>query len=246
MLLASLCFLTPAFRIPLLNTLKLPLKLLALAGSEVRGVIFYHHNYLQVERLKKEIDLLNNKLFMQQEFTLENARLKSILSFKQQAPYRLAACRVIARQPDNWQASLIIDKGSRSGIQRGMIVITYQGLVGKIAEVTGFTAKVMLVTDADFAVSAMCRRSRQEGSISGTLGNNLLLRYLPQAPDIQAGDTIITSGLNPACPKGLLAGSVIEIGKEFSGLSSYAVVKPAVDLSNLEEVLVVVSQENRL
>jgi rod shape-determining protein MreC len=66
------------------------------------------------------------------------------------------------------------------------------------------------------------------------------MRYLPEEPDIKIGDVIITSGLNYTHPKGLLIGTVIEIGKEFSGLSRYAIIKPAVELSSIEEVLVII------
>ncbi len=85
----------------------------------------------------------------------------------------------------------------------------------------------------------MLQRSRQEGLISGTLGNYLIMRYLPEDVDAKPGDIIITSGLNVMYPKGLLIGTVSEINKEFSGLSRYAIVKPAVKLSGIEEVLII-------
>jgi rod shape-determining protein MreC len=66
------------------------------------------------------------------------------------------------------------------------------------------------------------------------------MKYLPEDADIKLQDTIVTSGLNNNYPKGLFIGSVIDIGKDFSGLSRYAVIKPAVNLSNIEEVLVIV------
>jgi rod shape-determining protein MreC len=86
----------------------------------------------------------------------------------------------------------------------------------------------------------MLQRSRQEGLISGTLGNYLIMRYLPEDVDAKPGDIVITSGLNELYPKGVLIGTVAEINKEFSGLSRYAIVRPAVTLSGIEEVLVIV------
>jgi len=68
----------------------------------------------------------------------------------------------------------------------------------------------------------------------------LIMKYLPKDSDIKASDIIITSGLTDNYPKGLLIGRVISIGEEFSGLSRYAIVKPAVDLSNIEEVLIII------
>jgi rod shape-determining protein MreC len=65
------------------------------------------------------------------------------------------------------------------------------------------------------------------------------MKYLPKDSDIKVGDMIVTSGLTPVYPKGLAIGTVINVGEEFSSLASYAVIKPAVDLAALEEILVV-------
>lgn len=98
----------------------------------------------------------------------------------------------------------------------------------------------MLINDPDFGVSAVVQRSRQEGLVSGTLGNNLIMRYLPKDADIKVSDIIVTSGLTGKYIKGLLIGRVVEIGDEFSGLSRYCLIKPAVSLSNIEEVLIII------
>jgi rod shape-determining protein MreC len=121
-----------------------------------------------------------------------------------------------------------------------MAVINYAGFVGRVIEAEKYTAKILLISDPGLGVSAQGQRSRQEGLVCGTLGRNLIMRYLPEKADIKAGDVIVTSGLNSAYPKGLLLGTVTEIGREFSSLSRYAAIEPAVDFSALEEVLVVV------
>ena len=225
---------------PYLRTLKFPLNLLTFIRREAGAVIFYHRNFTQNEILKKQADFLKNKLNIQNELILENSRLKQILSFKQKSPLRFTAARVIGVSADSWSSSLIIDKGRFNGIRRGMAVVTFLGFVGRVAEAQEFTSTVMLITDPNMGISAIDQRSRQEGLVSGTLGTNLIMRYLPQEPDIKENDIIITSGLNPAYPKGLLIGSVSAIGREFSGLSSYAVIKPAVNLSDIEEVLIII------
>ncbi len=135
---------------------------------------------------------------------------------------------------------MIIDKGSYNGIKRGFVVINHLGLVGRVIETGDYTSKIMLINDPSLGVSAIAQRSRQEGLVSGTLGRSLIMKYLPKDADIQVSDVIITSGLTEAYPKGLLIGSVINIGEEFSGLSRYAIIKPAVNLSGIEEVLVII------
>ncbi|MDD4939747.1 MAG: rod shape-determining protein MreC [Candidatus Omnitrophica bacterium] len=232
--------LTPATRVPALNVLKFPLTLLTLIGREAAGIVFFHRNMAQNERLKKEIGFLTQKLNAAAETQYENKRLKDLLSFKQASALKVVAARVIARSADNWSSVVIADKGSRNGVKRGFAVIDPAGLVGRVAEVSAFTSKIILINDPNLGVSAMVQRSRQEGLVSGTLGRSLIMKYLPKDADIEVSDMVISSGLTEVYPKGLLIGSVTGIGEEFSGLSRYAVIRPVVDLSSIEEVLIVI------
>lgn len=192
------------------------------------------------ERLRKENNLLRNKINSLNEIYLENNRLKTLLSLKKQSSFKVIAAKVIGRSNDNWSSVIVIDRGTMSGVRRGMSVINYLGLIGRVIEVSSGDSKILLLSDPNMAVSAIVQRSRQEGLVSGTLGARLVMRYLPEEPDLKVGDKIVTSGLNPAYPKGLLIGKVIEVAKEFSTLSRYAIIEPAANLSNIEEVLVIV------
>lgn len=232
--------LTPALRTPVFGILKYPLGLFTLIGHEAEGLIFFHRNLVQNERLKKEIDLLKQKLYVTNEVYLENERLKSLLAFKQKAPFKAVAAKVIGRSADNWSSIAIIDKGSYHGIKRGLVVITYLGLVGRVIETDNSTSKIMLINDPSLGVSAIVQRSRQEGLVAGTLGRSLIMKYLPKDADIQLNDLVVTSGLTKAYPKGLAIGTVVSIGEEFSGLSRYCQVRPAVNLSSIEEVLIII------
>ena len=231
---------SPFFKNSAQKTLKPQLTLIDLLKRECAGIIFYHRNMVDLGRLKYETEILRSKLFDLRELEQENLRLKNLLSFKQKSPFRLVAARVIARSPDSWSSSVIIDKGRYSGIRRGMAVINARGLLGRVVESSEASCKVLLINDPSQGVSSIVQRSRQEGLVSGSLGSNLIMRYLPDDAQIMPGDIIITSELSQVYPKGLLVGKVINIGKEFSGLSRYAVIKPAADLSSIEEVLVII------
>lgn len=232
--------LIPALRNPVLNTLKYPLSLFTLVKREAGGIIFYHRNLLQHERLSKEIDLLKRKLNETNEIRLENARLKNLLSLKKNSPFKVIAAQVFGRSGDSWSSLVMINKGSHHGIKRGFVAINYLGLVGRVVETSSSSSKVMLLSDPNLGVSALITRSRQEGLVSGTLGSSLIMRYLPRDSDVQISDTVITSGLTSFYPKGLVIGTVTEVGDEFSGLSRYCLIKPVVDLSNIEEVLIII------
>ncbi len=232
--------LTPSLKTPAFRVLKYPLGLFTLIAREAEGIIFYHHNMVGNEKLRKEIDFLTQKINSTNEIVLENTRLKNLLTFKQKSPFKVVAARVIGRSADNWSSLVIIDKGSHNGIRRGFAVISYLGLVGRVIEAQDYTSKIMLINDSSLGVSAIVQRSRQEGLVSGTLGRSLIMKYLPKDADIRVNDVVITSGLTDAYPKGLLIGSVINIREEFSGLSRYCYINPAVNLSSIEEVLIII------
>jgi len=225
---------------PVQKVFKPHLSLIGLAKRELFGVIFYHRNMLKAESLQKDVDLLRWRLFDLREFILENNRLKNLVNFKQKSPLRLVAARVIGRAMDSWSSTVLIDKGKYHGLRSGMVVICPQGLIGNIIESTEDTSKVLLINDPNQGIYSIVQRTRQEGLVNGTLGGNLIMRYLPFDAAIAVGDIIVTSGLSQSYPKGLLLGQVVSIGREFSGLNRYALVKPLVDLGSIEEVLVII------
>ena len=229
------CFKNPAQKL-----FKPQLSFISLVKRELSGIIFYHRNMLQAQRLQNNVDLLRWRLFELREIAQENARLKNLLNFKHKSSLRLVPARVIGRAIDSWSSSVVIDKGKYNGVRSGMVVISPKGLVGSIVESMDNTSKVLLINDPNQGISSIVQRSRQEGLVSGTLGSNLIMRYLPDEAQIVVGDVIVTSELSQAYPKGLLVGRVVNIGREFSGLNRYALVKPIVDLSSIEEVLVII------
>jgi len=222
------------------KTFKPHLSFIGLLKREIGGIVFYHRNMIKAEDLALEVGVLRSKLFDLREIYQENSRFKNLLNFKQKSPLRLIPARVIGRSVDSWSSSVIIDKGKYQGIKRGMAVINHSGLIGRIIESADGVSKVLLINDPGQGISSIVQRSRQEGLVSGTLGANLIMRYLPENAQIITGDIIVTSELSQIYPKGLLIGKVINVGVEFSGLNRYAVVRPSVDLANIEEVLVII------
>ena len=135
------------FKNPVQKIFKPHLSFIGLVKRELSGIIFYHRNMIQAERLQNDVDLLRLRLFDLRELAQENSRFKDLFNFKQKSPLRLVTARVIGRSLDSWSSSVIIDKGSYSGIKSGMVVITPQGLVGSIVESSDNTSKVLLIND---------------------------------------------------------------------------------------------------
>jgi len=238
-LLLSVSFLIPTFRKPAMSVFFFPLKAVSLLKREATAIIFYHRNMVLSEKLLVKNDFLRKKINDLNEVLEENKRLRELISFKNNSGYKVIAAAVIGRDPSNWSSSIIIDKGSSRGIKKGNVSMTFLGLVGRVVEVNNTTSKIMLINDPALSVSAVIQRSRQEALVCGSLGGSLIMKYLPKDSDIKIDDAVVTSGLTQNYPKGLLIGTVEDIGEEFSSLSRYAVIKPAVNLSNLEEVLII-------
>lgn len=193
------------------------------------------------ERLYKELARLmseNNRL---EEYKLESERLSRLLQFKEAVPHDTVAARVIARDPSNWLSTFVIDKGRRYGIAKDMVVIAPEGLVGRVTSVTEDTATVWPIVDPQSAVGGIIQRSRTLVLVEGLAGEAGLcaLKALTPDADIKVGDEVISSGYGGIFPKGLLIGRVQEVREARYGITKTALVKPAVDLTRLEEVLVV-------
>ena len=120
-----------------------------------------------------------------------------------------------------------------------MAVLTDQGLVGRISEVTDTTSKVLLITDASSAVNAILQSSRLNGVVRGTPGGDLVMDYIPQGALFSVGEVVLSSGLGGKFPKGIPIGQVINIRQRDIDVFQQAVVRPTVDFRRLELVMVV-------
>lgn len=177
----------------------------------------------------------------------ENERLKNLLDLKQKNSSKAIAARVMAFDPRAEFKSIRIDKGSRQGIASDMPVVAPGGLVGKVGPVFKDEALVLLIVDPASFVDCLVNRSRVRGLLvgDGTIPNTdfkpgflTRLEYLKKESDIQAGDSLITSGLDRLYPKGILVGEIQTVEKDPLGLFQKAKVVTSVDFSGLEEVLV--------
>jgi rod shape-determining protein MreC len=220
-----------------------PVQVVLFPFRELKKIIFYHQTYADYEQLKKDIDPLKQLLLNQDQVVKENLRLAELLDFKRASPFRSVAAKVIMRDPTNWAAVIIIDKGAKQGIKQGMPVVTPTGVVGKITEVGQELSKVTLLTDPRFSVAAVIERTREQGLVSGTLRGNCRLQYLPVTADVVVGDYVITSNLSSFFSEGLRVGRIVSVQESFTSPTFECLIKPAVPHSRIEEVIVILSRE---
>lgn len=196
----------------------------------------------QNRQLKQELMQYKSTKLQLAQIMADNSRLRSVLGLKQKlGHWKLTTASVIARNPSNWFSTLVLDRGSSSGIRPGMSVIVPQGVVGRVVSVSPDAATVMLLLDPKSGVGAMDSRSQSAGVILGQqpIKGILRLQLFSHRPNVLPGDTITTSGYSQYYPKGLLIGQVTAVKKSNFGLTEYATVQPAVNFNRLQTVLVV-------
>ena len=196
------------------------------------------------ERLRKRIQSLEIEKQRLLEAEATNLRLKQQLDFRSHLTGAAITATIIANSASSWFQSCTIDKGSADGVLKGMAVVTPLGVVGQVVSVTARTAKVLLLTDPNSGIDVLVQRTRSRGIVSGSLENGTVLKYVKRSEDIQAGDRLITSGLDGVFPKGMMVGAVIKVRKQHLGLFQFIEVLPAVQSARVEEVLVVGAQSD--
>jgi len=191
------------------------------------------------QRLRSELDRIVQEGAALHEVAEENTRLRALLDFQPTPTLHSRAARVIGRDPSRWYQSIVIDRGRDSGAAPDLGVHVPSGIVGTVMKVFPSTSVVLLISDRRSAVPVVVQRTREQGIVEGTVGNRLRLKYLPPSSDIRTGDLILTSGLTDPFPKGLTVGMVSVVARRDADLYPDVEVIPAVDLSHLEEVLVI-------
>jgi len=193
------------------------------------------------DKLKTEIYWLKTKLAAVSSLKQENARLRAALAYKQQNHYRfkLLVAEVVGRSPSPWFSILTINRGRVNGVKENMPVITPNGLVGQVVEVSRNSSKVKLLIDSDSSVAAANQRSRDFGVVTGSPSNRLYMKYVAAEGDMRVGDEIVTSQISTIYPAEIPVGRVIKATKREHDLFYFIELKPAAQFSKLEEVFVV-------
>lgn len=223
-------------------------RLLREAGNELRsatGAVGDSTTLRQRnEQLEQTIAQLTVENLRLKEVEAENVRLRSLLQFRDVNPsytYKggQVVGRIVANEPSNIVQSIVIDIGSNNGIEPGMPVVTERGLVGRVTEVYGNAARVLLITDSSSNVNAMLQNTRLRGILRGRTNQSPILDYLPQDESILVGDIVVTSGEGGRFPTGIPVGQVIEVEQNDVEMFQQAIVRTTVDFDTLETVLVV-------
>lgn len=190
--------------------------------------------------LEAEVSQLQSQIIELQQQLSETQVLSALVDFARANPeYRYQAAAVIARDPSPFLHYVIINRGSDHGLQRGMPVVTQQGLVGRVSAVTAVAARVQLITDPGSVINVRLEPSRAQAVLSGQLTGEISLDMIPQDAEVQPGDLVLTSGLGGGFPPNLLIGRLTGIRSRDQDIFQEASVQPVVDFTQAEIVLVI-------
>lgn len=202
------------------------------------------------KELQSQVDLLTEENNQLKQNTYELERLRELYELDQKyAGYDKIGARVIGTTTDNWSSSFKIDKGTDDGIEVDMNVIASGGLVGIVSETGPNYAIVKTITEDSSQVSAMLIDSNETCIVKGDIqlmdSGWIHLQYLKNNVAVRNGDKVVTSNISDKYLEGILIGYVKDVTMDSNNLTQSGYLVPAVDFSNLQEVLIITQKKNQ-
>jgi len=202
------------------------------------------NTYEENKRLKGRLEEFAKLQGNVNDLASENTRLREIVDkLDDLREYEPIQATVIARNPDQWEEKVILDRGEVHGVKKNMAVMTAQGLIGKVKLTTPLTSTVELLStqDPNYRVSAMVSGEKEIfGLIEGydDERKELILKRIDSNLKIEKGQKVMSSGLGGIFPKGLPIGEITEVTTDDFGLTKLAYVKPAAEFALLDHVMI--------
>ncbi|UXU60591.1 rod shape-determining protein MreC [Staphylococcus agnetis] len=196
------------------------------------------HNEAQPSQSENQLKSDNQRL------QAENKQLRDDLKISDISKYDPMAVNIIARHPDQWMNTLIIDKGAKSGITENMAVLTPNGLIGRVTKVNQFSAQVNLISTKGrtnrLSVHILNKDKEAFGLIDhyDEKSDRLIISDIDNSHKLSKGDKVITSGLGDQLPRGIFVGEVEKVQNDQYGLSKQVVVKTGANINQIGTVYV--------
>ncbi|MEG2353707.1 MAG: rod shape-determining protein MreC [Clostridium sp.] len=231
-------------------------KVVYTVSNKIRGGFDFIINFREVrdknEELRSENIELRNKALGYDILKKENDRLRQMLNYADSTSndYSYVGADIIGTSGNSFLDGFIINKGSDDKIEKGMVALTGEGLVGQVTAVGTNWAVVQSLANENIAVAGYIERvSENNGIVKGYRDDDNRLLAQIEIPslesEVQKGDIILTSGIGGIYPKGLKIGEVIEVTENKADISKVGIIKPYVDINKLEEIFIVVPKEKR-
>ena len=194
----------------------------------------------QNDALREEASELRRKNMLMASEARSAHRLEKLLGFKPPQAWATDGARVIAHRmgPAGILDTLVVDRGSASGVSPDMPVATPEGVVGRVLETGATASTVLLLTDANSRIAVIGDQNRSPGMLSGQgYGQPLRMRFVNLNAVIDPDELLLSSGLSGLYPKGLPVARVTKVQRSDISLFLTVEATPLVDVGGLEEVL---------
>lgn len=196
------------------------------------------------EQLKQRLSEVETELHTARAAAAENERLKGLLGLSEQLNLKTVPARVIARDPSVWFNTITINRGSSSGVEMNMPVVTTGGIVGRIITVSPWSSQVMLITDEKAGAGAVVGQLGQSGALGSVRGRADLgvalieMKYVSGLEKVEVNDYVMTTGQDGIYPPGLNVGRVVDVKNGTATQAHQILIQPGAQLDHLEEVAV--------
>jgi rod shape-determining protein MreC len=190
--------------------------------------------------LKEEVRRLQVMIQRERALSGEAQNLRRLLELRDRSQIPTRAAEVIGTSPTADVRTVTIDRGTSDGVRNDMAVVSPDGAVGRVVRQARHAVQVQLLIDRNAAVAVMVGQSRAQAIAMGTGENVLKLEYVSNSALIVKGDLVVTSGIDGIYPEGFVVGKIEDIERA-GGLFGTIHVRPAVDFSTIEQVLVVLA-----
>ncbi len=209
-------------------------------GDSLRGYVALRGAHEEAAECRSALSVSQAELNALKEMEAENLRLKAMLDYTTASVDQEIVARVVGLNPSAQFLSIRIDRGEDHGVRSGMPVVTPEGVVGQVVRAVGNSADVMLLTDPSSHVAGVLQRTRVRATLSGTGGGRrLAVELVRRDQDVKEGDLVVTAGTDGIFPRGVRLGTVRSAERPSTGMFLKGTLDPAVDLSRVEEVLVI-------
>lgn len=228
-------------------------KIVYKVNDNVKSSVDFFLNFAKVkeenENLKAENLELKNQLIEYSRMKEENVRLREVFNYAEsKSKYNYVGVDIVGYSGGNISDGYIIDKGTKDGVEKDMVVVSAEGLVGKVTRAETNYSIVQSVINENIAVSIMVESTRETTGIlrgvTDSKNRNLTKIYnLPIDSEIKEGDVILTSGLGMVYPKEIRVGEVLSVETDSVRVMKNAIVKPYVDFNKLEELFIIIPND---
>lgn len=215
---------------PVVDVLILPARLVANVLDYLKDMSLVHKENEALKAENRRLRLISERA---RSLEIENRLLAKLLNYRRPDEENLITARVVAEEGDAFSHSLIAYTGKNTTAQKGQIVLTERGVVGRLDKVGQLYSKILMITDINSRIPVMIENTRVRGILAGDNELNPKLIFTPLFSDIKLGDRIVTSGVAGVFPSGLPIGEVAKISK------SEIRVRPFADLNKVEYVKIV-------